>query len=111
MAGDKVPLNILTERYKPRQIAEVQELLNLRRIELDLKLYNTPSKVKGALKGTKRAEASNQQYTAVVTFSDDTVTVGNKAYPIQRGGGTPRIHVGSRKINVDALKALLTENT
>lgn len=56
-------------------------------------------------------EASNQQCTVLVTFSDDTVTVGTKAYPIQRGGGTPRIHVGSKKINVDALRALLTEKT
>ncbi len=103
----KLPANILTERFSPKQKERVAELLRLRRVSLDLDVHYSPSKVKLALKANDSAEEAHQKVVVEITFTDDVVTVGDRAYPIQRGSGVRRIHVGKSKLNVDVLKALV----
>ena len=108
LVGAKVPANILTERFSDRQIGLVEEHLKLSGVSLDLATHHTASKIKIALNAIGKSASAHLKCTVTVTFADDVVTVGDRAYRIQRGGGTPRIHVGAKKLNVDVLKALLT---
>lgn len=110
--GMKVPANILTERLKAKQLASIRELLEGRKVKLDLAVHDTPSKIKKALKARGKATKADASCVVEVTFSDDAVTVGDRTYPIQRGNGVPRIHVGkSSKLNVEVLKRLLCDPT
>lgn len=110
--GVKVPANILTERLKAKQLASIKELFDHRKVKLDLAVYDTPSKIKKALKGRGKATEADARCVVEVAFSNDAVTVGNRTYPIQRGDGVPRIHVGkSSKLNVEVLKRLLCDPT
>jgi hypothetical protein len=97
---------------KSKHLASIKELLDTRKVKLDLALYDTPSKIKKALKGRGRATEADTRCVVEVAFSSDAVTVGDRTYPIQRGNGVPRIHVGkSSKLNVEVLKRLLCDPT
>ena len=105
--GVKLPANVLTEKLAPKQAAKIGEMLRPRKIDLDLGVCDTPSKIKKALRSRGKADAAPIRYAVEVAFSADSVTVGVQTYPIQRGGGVARIHVGRGKLNVAALHQLL----
>lgn len=108
--GRKLASNILTERLTPRQAKEIGELLEMRKVTLDLATHDTASKIKKALKGRQKSASAVVTRTVTVSFSADAVVVGDRSYPIQQGNGVPRIHVGRSKLNVDALQALLCKS-
>lgn len=104
--GEKIPDNILTETFRDFHSDEIEKLLAQRGVKLDLTVNNTPSKVKKALAAARKVEQADT-YTVSVSFTSDAVVVGEKSYPIQTGR---RIHVGSKKLNVDALRLLIANS-
>lgn len=104
--GERVPLNILTEDFTGAQALEVKEALQSRNIELDLKKNHTASKVKLALLARNKVEKAVSFYVKI-SFASDVVTVGDKAYPIQPDR---RIHVGGKKLSVEALRLLIANS-
>jgi hypothetical protein len=107
MPGVRVSPNVLTERFGPKQRVKIQGYLELRNVGLDLAIYDTPSKIKGALKGEAKKAGAPFRFSGEVIFAVDAVIVGNRPYPIQVESGVPRIHVGKGKLNVDVLRRLL----
>lgn len=105
--GYKVPASLLTAPFKAHDRAKVVALLQEQSVAIDLSKLNTPSKVKGALAALYRGEEAIERMKVEVSFTNSHVTVGNRAFPISREGGTPRIQVGKAKLNVASLMALL----
>jgi hypothetical protein len=108
--GRRVPPNILSEQLTAKHIAQIGELLALRKVTVDLATCDTPSKIKKALKGRRKAAMATVRCTVAVSFSEDAVTVGDRSYPVTRSSGVPRIALDQRtKLNVDALRRLLCD--
>ncbi|WP_420143958.1 hypothetical protein [Sphingobium sp.] len=101
--GFKAPKSLLTERLTAAQKRKVEAVLGQRAISLDLKKYNTMSKIKGALLANFSSSDAKLRFTGSIAITDDAVIVNGKRRAIQRAK-VNRIHVGKRHwLNVDAL--------
>lgn len=103
MMGFKAPKSLLTERLTAAQKKKVEAVLGRRAISLDLKKYNTMSKIKGALLAHLSGSDAKLRFTGSIAVTDDAVIVNDKRRAIQKAK-VNRIHVGKRYwLNVDAL--------
>jgi hypothetical protein len=102
---------MLGEPFKRVHLKEIAEFFDLRRITLDLRVHNTPSKVKKALRADSSASDAAQQFSGTVSFTPGAVVVGDRIFPAQIDkNGYHRVRVGEHRINMDALKQLLLQS-
>jgi hypothetical protein len=105
--GERVPPNMLTERLTDQQTRQVQELLSLRKIDLDLATNDTASKIKLALRTRTTTAKADRKFVGSVSFTDGAVTIGDRSFPVRMENGLARVRVGKHKINLASLQALL----
>jgi hypothetical protein len=87
---------------------EIAGMLGRSGTPLDLKTYDTLSKIKGALRGSALRRTTNRAFSVTVTFAADAVVVGDRAYKvITDAKGYRRINVAGQKLRVDVLEALV----
>lgn len=89
-------------------LAEIRAMLARNGTPLDLKTYDSLSKIKRGLRGATLRRAAKRDVTVTVSFTDDNVIVGDRAYRVVTDAkGYGRIAVGDQKLRVDVLEAFL----
>ncbi|WP_395670855.1 hypothetical protein [Phenylobacterium sp.] len=89
-------------------LREIQGMLGRNETPLDLKTYNTLSKIKKGLTGQALRRKANRSVSVTVTFTPEAVVIGDRPYKIFTSDkGYKRIAVGDQKLRVDVLEALL----
>lgn len=93
------------EKY---HLSEISKMLSLNETPLDLKVHNTLSRIKIALRGSAIIRREQCSFTKKFTFSDDAVVVGDRPYTIFTDAKNyKRISVNGHKLRVDVLRELL----
>lgn len=102
-----VPKGVLTKPLLESHTSAVETALKEHGFSIDLKTYNTPSKLKKALKAAKSVSstASYRTFAPTITLADHSVVVNERELKIIGG----RIRAGGRWISVAALENLLTD--
>lgn len=107
-----VPDNLLTRPLAPKALDQVGKVLALHGKSVDLKVNNTLSKIRGALRGKASAQAGDASYDVQMTFAPGVVVVGGIEYPVQTTStGYRRIRVGRDWLRCDVLEALAQRST
>jgi len=89
-------------------LAEVKAMLGRNGTPLDLKTYDSLSKIKRGLRGATLRRTAKRDVTVTVSFTDEGVIVGDRTYKAVRDAkGYRRIAVAKEKLRVDVLEALL----
>lgn len=87
---------------------EISGMLGRNETPLDLKTYDTLSKIKRALRGNELRRSTNRTFSVTISFAADAVVVGETAHTIFTDAkGYRRITVGGQKLRVDVLEALV----
>jgi hypothetical protein len=106
--GFEVDAQFLDRPLPPYLRREISGMLGRNGTPLDLKTYDTLSKIKKALRGNTLRRTSNRAFTATITFAAEAVVVGERAYKIVTDAkGYQRITVAGQKMRVDVLEALI----
>jgi len=104
--GYSAPPNLLTESFTATEKTQVARMLAERGVAIDLARIDSPSKLKKALKARLKSGASTDCVAAEIAFTDDSVIVNGRSYPINGEGRLARIQVGKGKLNVHTLGEL-----
>lgn len=103
-----LPANFMDRPLSPKQLKGIGSLMADAGLMFDPKAHKSLSKIKLVIQAGKAAADAVLKYTGSVSFGKGYVTVGTKRYPFNPDGtGLKRIKVGSQKLRVDVLQALL----
>lgn len=104
-----VPKGLLDRKIPSYHLTRIRGMLGANGTPLDLKVYDTLSKIKGALRGRAAASKATKTVDVTVAFTDEALIVGDRKYKIVTDkNGYRRIKVGDQKLRCDVLEALLT---
>lgn len=106
--GFEVDEQFMDRPIPPYLRKEIAGMLGRNETPLDLKTYDTLSKIKRALNGNALRRSTNRVFAVTLSFTDEAVVVGDRAYKIVTdANGYRRITVGGQKLRVDVLEALV----
>ena len=104
-----VPKGLLDRKIAPYHRKAIRGMLGSNGTPLDLKIYDTLSKIKGALKGKAIAIKATKAVHVRIAFTDAAVVVGDRSYKIVTDKqGYRRIKIGGQQLRCDVLAELVT---
>lgn len=107
-APEPISSGFMNKALSARQLKAICALLASKGLVFEPKTQKSLSKIKLAIQAGKAAADAELSFMGTVTFGSDCVTVGTKRFPFGKdANGYQRIKVGSHKLRVDVLKALL----
>jgi hypothetical protein len=106
--GYEVDKQFMDRPIPPYLRKTIAGMLGRNETPLDLKTYDTLSKIKRALRGNELRRSTNRTFSVTISFAADAVVVGETAHTIFTDAkGYRRITVGGQKLRVDVLEALV----
>jgi hypothetical protein len=107
-APHPLPKNLMDKGLSAAQLRAVAAVLAKAGLAFDPKAHKSLSKIKRLIQAGNAAADAELSYTATITFGSDCLTVGSKRFPFKPdANGFSRIKVGTQKLRVDVLQALL----
>lgn len=104
----EIPGNVMTRDIPSQARKKIDEMLKAAGKDIDLKIYNTLSKIKGALLGKSIAASSDRRYDTAIAFTDTAVVIGNRTFPVTiHEKGYPRIRLTKEWLRGDVLEAMV----
>lgn len=103
-----LPASFMDKPLSPKQLKAIGSLMANAGLMFDPKAHKSLSKIKLVIQAGKAAADAVVRFTGSLSFGKGYVTVGTKRYPFNSdGNGLKRIKVGSQKLRVDVLQAML----
>lgn len=103
-----VPANFMDKPLSAKQLNEIGTLMAQHGLAFDRNAQNSLSKIKLAIQAGKSAADAELVFKGTLTIGPRFVTVGTKRLAVCHDDkGYRRIKVGSQKLRVDVLQALL----
>ena len=100
----KFPSNYMDKPLSTTQLKAIGEIMAAKGLAFDHKVHKSLSKVKLAVIAGKSAAEAEVVYTGKIAFGKNYIVVGSKRLPCTADG---RVKVGSQKLSVAVLRALL----
>lgn len=106
--GFEVDEQFMDRPIPPYLRKTIAGMLGRNETPLDLKTYDTLSKIKRALNGNALRRSTNRVFSVTISFAEEAVIVGERAYKVVTDAkGYRRITVAGQKLRVDVLEALV----
>jgi hypothetical protein len=102
----KIPANLFTRELSQKQLDDVADVLAQHGQKLDLKVNNTLSKIKKALRAIATSAGGSNVYALELFFGGDKIVVGGVEYGVTKRGKHSAIRVGRSWLRYDVLEAL-----
>lgn len=96
----------------PKSKDKIQSIMRRNELPIQVGAKDTVSSIKKALRAKGDKSKSKRTYDAVIEITDDSVTVGNRAYSIDKSRKHPSIRVESNGrgfLRCDQLEAILQD--
>jgi hypothetical protein len=103
----RFPSNYMDKPLSRKQLTAIEEIMAGNNLSFDKKVHNSLSKLKLAVQAGKSASEAEVIYNGHIAFGRDYIVVGAKRFPFTPDADYHRVKVGSQKLRVDVLRALL----
>lgn len=105
--------SIMYVKLYPKSKERIQSILRRNELPIQVTSKDTLSSIKRAIRAKRGAANNSRAYMATIEFSDDSVVVGSRPYPIDKSRKHPSIRVesnGRSYLRCDQLEAILQQS-
>jgi hypothetical protein len=101
------PSNFMDKALSRKQLTDIEKIMADKGLAFDRKRHSSLSKIKLAIQAGISASEAEIIYNGTIAFGKDYIVVGTKRFPFTPDADYRRVKVGSQKLRVDVLRALL----